>query len=159
MSEKQKQTATIDPAILAQLQRADNAAVGIDPGAASMERKRQLLAKVRMLRDGEKARASMTLKGDPEFSYIWVFNHPDEISKFLGRQAQVVEATDPVETDFKQKDGRHYRGDTILMRMHRDLVEAWNADRDLRAVEASEGAKAAFDDWGASNGIPVKRKQ
>ncbi len=153
-----QQVPELDQNLIAQLSGSNPAA--LNPAVAAMnERKRFLLSKVRLLRDGEKARASMVVQGNPDYKYFWVFNHPQEVSNFLGREAQVVEEGDEVQTDYKGKDGRHYRGDTVLMRMHKDLVEAWDADRDLRAVEASEGAKTNFDEWAQGNGVPVKRKQ
>ena len=137
----------------------------IDPAAlslhskaqADLERKRELLAKVRLIREGQVARAGRVTGGKPDYVYFWVYNHPQEIDRFLGMMAEIVDADDPVTTSFRREDGRHVRGDTILLRMHKDLSEAYGADRDLRATESIEGHKEDFLDWAAREAVPAMR--
>lgn len=121
--------------------------------------KRKLLEKIRLIRDGQRAQNVGQFKdGLPEYKYIWVYNHQQEIDRFRGMHYEVIPVDDPVTTGFKGEDGHHYRGDTIGMRGHMDWVEAWNADRDLKSIEAVEGQKQEMLEWGQGNKVPIWKK-
>lgn len=123
-----------------------------------MARKRELLRKVQVLRSG------LTNQGEvrnqnPAYTYCWVFNDRQVIDQYAGYTYEVVTlANDPdVDTAFKKEDGRHVRGDSILMRVDKDMAEALNADRDLRALDRIDGAREEFATWGAGIGVPIER--
>lgn len=136
----------------------------VDPAAESLvdntaARKRALLEKVRVLSENLVNQMGQVLNGDPDYVYIWVPNYPDTITRYQNMQAEIVGAKDSVKTNFRRSDGTHVRGDVILMRMPKELAEAWNAHRDLKALEAIPGNKQSLMDWAGQQGIPAHLKQ
>lgn len=132
---------------------------GMDPARAEYERKKQLLERVRTLREGNLSISNLLRNQDPEYVYIWVFNQPQRIDQFLGMQAELVGKPDKVESNFRRTDGTHVRGDTILMKLRREIAEAYHALREIQASEAVEGAKQEFLDWGEREGVPIRQKR
>ncbi len=128
-----------------------------DPVQVELQRKRDLLKRVSVLREGNLNLTNILRGTDPAYNYVWVFNHPDRIAHFEGMSAELVKGQDSTESRFKKDNGTHVRGDTILMRMHKDLAEAYNAERELRADEAVSGHKREMLDWAEQNGVPVKQ--
>ncbi len=151
----ENQTGTMDSALERILARRPGA--GEDPRQVEMQRKRDLLARVRVLREGNLNVSNLLRNQSPDFNYVWVFNHPDRVAHFEGMAAELVKNQDPVESRFKKDDGTHVRGDTILMRMHKDLADAYNAEREIRADEAISGHKQNMTDWAEMNGVPVMK--
>lgn len=123
-----------------------------------LEFKRQLLSRVKVLRSG------MSNLGDvrgktPGYAYCWVFNDRQVIDQYAGMMYELVTSSNEpdLETAFKKEDGRHVRGDAILLRCRLEIVEAWDADRDLRALERQDGAREEFATWGENTGVPIER--
>lgn len=134
------------------------AAVNITPNEEILKRKRDLLARVRAMQDYSVNERGAVKGKNPDFVYCWVYNHPGMIAEYKSREYEIVEASfDACETHFVQKDGTHVRGDTILMRVSKDIHEALELARDLAATEASDGHKEQFEDWGQTYSVPVSK--
>ena len=118
-------------------------------------RKRALLAKVKLLEDRSRKVENLLKDPDPAYAYVWVYNHQQRIDFYRQMEFRLVDKSDKVSSEYKRPDGTHVRGDTILMKCPRDLQEAWNASRELNAIEQMEGRKTQFGDWAAQSGVPI----
>jgi len=118
------------------------------------DRKRELLAKVKVLREAQ--RAGPQISGDPTMQYCWVNTNQARQVAFQAMGWEVAKS-DKLVTAWKQLDGTHQRADTILYQMPLDLYEAIQADKDLRSIEALEGAELGltFQETAAKDHVPV----
>lgn len=148
---KQQTTRTQDPI-------ASSLRAGLD-GLSVMERRKELLRRVSVIRSGAVNTGAVSGKSS-QHDYAWVCNDRQMIDLYKGYgYEEVNNTTDPdVETAFKKESGAHMRGDAILMRCHKEITEALNADRELRALERVDGAREEFESWGADRGVPVERR-
>lgn len=118
------------------------------------ERKRKLLAKVRIRR--EAMQTSGKVEGDPNKVYCWV-NIRDERQTFFQAMGWTLVKDPNVRTNWRQADGTHKRADLILYEIPREEYEAISAERELRSIEALEGAEKSFETSAAHNGAPTFR--
>lgn len=118
------------------------------------EKKRRLLAKVRMLRDAQLTAGAVN--GKPHKVYCWV-NIREERQLFFQSLGWELCKDPEVKTSWRQPDGTHKRADVILYHIDRDLYEAFEADKELRGMEALEGAEKSFETNAARNGAPTFR--
>jgi hypothetical protein len=153
------QVSKLDPAIEAIINR--KADKGLSAEEAALARKRDLLSRVSVLFQGRMSAENELQNRDPNFKYKWVYNDPSRIQEHEVMQFQVVVSggNDEVQTIHKREDGKHRKGDTILMRIHKDISEAWDALRELRANEAVEARRSDVETWGEQNGVPMQRKR
>lgn len=113
----------------------------VDQAKVSMEHKKALLQKVRLLRANNMSKGEITDK-DPSKEYIWVNIKEERQHFFQAWGYQVCTGASP-NSPFKQADGRHLRADVILYQIDKDLYEAIQADNQLRGIEGIEGHKQA----------------
>lgn len=119
------------------------AATGKTPEQLKLERRKELLAKVRQIRAHALTDRGKVLNGKPDKAYIWSNIAEHTLVEFQGLGYQICKDPD-VKTAWKKEDGTHVRGDLILMEVDRDLYDAIKADDELRALEAIEAPKNAF---------------
>lgn len=129
---------------------------GLQPHEIEMERKRALLAKVRVTRDSMLQNMAKIEGGDPNKHYGWV-NNSDARITFFQAQGYTICKDPKVKTRFKREDGTHVRGDVILMERPEEEHEAWKYESELRAVEDMENSQASFKTFAARNGVPVEQ--
>lgn len=127
------------------------------------EKLRLLRMKVRTLREGNLLRSNLLEGKDPAYAYHWVHNAPERISHFRGLHYELVrggpDGNDPVKSaGFEQPDGTHVRGDSVLMRVRKEIAELLIAENDLRAIEAVESAREEFFDYSQAQGVPAQRR-
>ena len=118
------------------------------------QRKARLLAKVRILRQNQIN--GTAVQGDPKKQYMWV-NTREERQTFFQSMGWALTKDKNVKTQWAQADGTHKRADLILYEIDRDLYEAFEADKELRSVEALESAEKSFETSAARNGAPTFR--
>jgi len=139
----------------------------LQPHEIEREKKRQLLAKVKTLRENWVLNLGR-IDGDPKKAYVWVNQHESRVIWYEGLQfaisRSVVEVKDGrpqvvsgVKTNYVREDGTHRRGDLILMECDREFKEALDAEGELRAVEQLEGAKQSFEAFADRERVPYNR--
>lgn len=127
----------------------------LQPHEIEMKRKAVLLAKVRVQRASLLDSLTQIDGMDPAKHYAWVNRSEARVNTFAGMG--YVICTDPkVKTRWRNDEGKHIRGDMILMEIARDYKEAWNYDAELRAVEDLEHSRDSFKAFGERNGVPVE---
>lgn len=100
----------------------------------SSKRKRDLLAKVRMLREGNVMSKGKVIGGKPNMTYVWLNRNETYRIGFEG--LGYVLCRDPeVRTSWRREDGTHQRGDLILYEVEKDLYEAIHTEAELRSHE------------------------
>lgn len=113
------------------------------PHEIELDRKRALLARVKVLRESAIFNRGAILKGNPAKEYCWVNVKDDRRIYFEGLGWNLCKDPDVV-TNWKQEDGTHKRADLILYEIDKELHEAMEAYNVLRGLEATEGAEEAF---------------
>lgn len=113
------------------------------PHELELDRKKALLARVRLLRESAIFQRGSLQSRNPLKEYCWVNIRPDRRVTFEGLGWQLCK--DPlVTTSWRQDDNTHVRGDLILYDIDKDLYEAMEAYNVLRGLEASEGVEHSF---------------
>lgn len=103
----------------------------------SKERKAELLAKVRVLREKMQHRGGELTGLSPDKAYRWVNIKEGRQAWFQGWGYSKV--TDPkVESPYKKPDGTHINVDRILYEIPKEMQEAIDADNVLRGLEGIE---------------------
>jgi len=114
----------------------------------------ELLAKARVVREKAVFSRSAVKGGDPSKDYVWVHNSDHTIYHFQALGYSICK--DPkVKTAWKKEDGRHLRGDVILMEVDKDFREALKMEAEARSVETLEGSRESFLAFAARKGIPA----
>jgi hypothetical protein len=114
-----------------------------DPAEVELERKRALLAKVRVTREHALANRG-TVQGLPDhLSAVWVNMNEHRQIEFQS-QGYILCTLPEVKSAWKKQDGSHQRGDLILYIIEKDLREALKVDEELRALEAIAAPKHAL---------------
>lgn len=129
---------------------------------AEIEQKKRLLReRARLVRQGSALFNNLLRGKDSAYAYVWAQNHPDRISFYSGLRYEVVRGgasgNDSVESDFMQDDGRHIRGDTILMRCNREFVEAMKANSELDAIESISDGRERFMNFSEQAHMPARQ--
>jgi hypothetical protein len=108
-----------------------------------LDRKKALLAKVKVLREGAMFNKGAVLEGNPAKQYCWVNCKDDRRVTYEAMGWEVVK--DPaVKTRWRQEDGTHRRADLILYSIDKEMFEAMMAYNSLRGIEAVEGSEEMF---------------
>lgn len=140
--------------------KASEGPINTNLSPAQMEdHKRELLAKVRVLRE-RAGRAGELAHKDPSKTYMWV-NIKEDRQTFFQAWGW-IKVTDPkILSPFKQSDNSHRRADVVLYEIDRELYEAIESDKQLRGLEGIEGHKqsaiASFHRNGVKEYIPDVR--
>lgn len=114
----------------------------LEPHEEELKRKKELLAKVRVLREKMASRAADFTGQNPAKTYIWV-NIKEDRQTYFQAWGYIL-CTDPkVSSPYKQPDGSHKRADLVLYEMDREMYEAIQADNQIRGLEGIEGHKEA----------------
>lgn len=124
--------------------------------ALELERKMELLRRVRTLRERATLDRGKIEGAQPGKDYVWVCIDPRRQAEFQGLDYQVC--TDPrVTSKYKQEDGTHRRGDVILYEVSTELREAYALDAAYRSIEQLEESFKAttFRSFATGSGIPV----
>lgn len=121
------------------------------------EKKARLLAKVKVYRESLILDRGAIKQRDPNKQYCWVNQREERRMFFEGMGwEQCTELTAPkVITQYKRPDGTHQRADLVLYQIDLDLYEAICADRELRSIEAIEGASMSFQTTAERLGAPT----
>lgn len=117
------------------------------------ERAKDLLAKVRTYRENIVANRGAVVEGSPDKIYCWV-NQREERQLFFQSMGWGLVNDPNVKTAHRQADNTHKRADLLLYEIDRDLYDVMEADKQLRAIEAIDGAESAFDSFVERNGAP-----
>lgn len=122
----------------------------LKPHELEMQRKVELLRKVKGLREGTLLNRSGLLKGDPAKEYCWVNNSPDRRITYESMGWEAVKITDPknpsvVTRVTPQPDGTIVRGDLILYHIDKDLFEAIQNYNVIRGLELTENKDEGFE--------------
>lgn len=124
------------------------------------EKAKLLRDRVRTLREGNLNLTNLIRNRNEAYAYHWVHNSPDRINTFQGLHYEIVRhgagGNDAAETGHQKPDGTHVRGDTILMRCRKEIVELLNMENQLRATEAIDGAKEEFFDFSRAEKVPAQ---
>lgn len=123
-----------------------------DPHEIEMERKKALLARVRVMREKTQLnRGAINLDmADPNKVYHWINKDQSRIIEFTGLGYQIVR-TEPVKkgarglSDWQAADGTHVRGDLILMCVDREIYEALSTIAAAEGYERLQGVREAFN--------------
>lgn len=125
-----------------------------EPHEIELQRKIELLQKVRGIRDRAIMYRGLVQNMDPNKVYVWVNMHESRQTWF--QSLGYVLCIDPtVTTQWKKEDGTHRRGDLILYECPRDLYEALKLDSQLRGIEALESSKEIFKSFAEQSNIPL----
>lgn len=123
------------------------------------EKAKLLRERVRTLREGNTLRNNLIRNKNEAFAYLWAHNSPDRINTYQGLQYEIVRSgeggNDAVETGYQTPDGRHVRGDLILMRCRKEIVELLELENQSSALEAIDGAREEFFDFSRSEKVPA----
>ncbi len=112
------------------------------PHITELRRKKELLQKVRTLREGARAQLG-AVQGNPNKVYCWVNTRDDRRVSY--EALEWVVCKDPaVKTRWQQDDGTHKRADLILYEIDKELFDAYMAENQLRGIEAVEGSEDMF---------------
>lgn len=126
----------------------------LEPHEIELKKKQELLAKVRIVRERLIANRGQIQGHNKSKEYVWV-NVAD--SRQVHFQALgYTKCTDlNIQSPWKREDNSHQRGDLVLYEIDKDLHEAIQLDAELRAVEASEGAREGFKALAQREGVPI----
>lgn len=143
MPEQETQQQPVTSPVLTQIRELESQKVRTDADRAA---KAQAMARlVRQLHAENSSKKNEILNGDPAYRYCWVYNSDQTINQRLGLGWTVVDGADPAKTAWKKDDGTHKRGDAILMRASRDLIEAQEWVEAQKAREAVEDHNAGVE--------------
>ncbi len=130
----------------------------LDPAEIELRRKRELLAKIKVIRERINNNRGM-VTGDPAKTYIWVNRDEHRRNYFEGLgyvMCREKDITKPVvKSAWMREDGTHVRGDLILYEIDKDVAEALHMEEAMRALEAIEGPPVEFANFAERHGVPV----
>lgn len=131
----------------------------MQPHELEQARKMALLAKVKTVRDAILVNRG-AIRGPDTMEYRWV-NQKDERQlsfQSLGWKKVTAEDTE-VETQYRQPDGTHVRGDLVLYQIDKEFAEALHLYDVLKGTEMIEGHKSAFRTAANRVGAPTFEPQ
>lgn len=127
---------------------------GLEPHQIELDKKRQLLSKVRVVRQSMLDRAADLRGTNPAKHYVWV-NVREERQSYYQAWGYTIVKDPAVLSPFKQEDGTHKRADVILYEIDKDFAEAVAADNQIRGLEAVGAASENFISGINSQGVPA----
>lgn len=117
--------------------------------------KEELVALVRRMRErkGSTKHVEIAIENrDPAFQYKWVANTSDRINWHKNTMnAEIVRGDE--NSDFKQKDGEHRRGDTILMKFPVDEADY------IKAVQVVDSENMVSGDTSIESQLAKKLRE
>ena len=122
------------------------------PHELEMQRKKELLARVRERRARLLVNKGRVEGGDPKKVYVWI-NQRDERRTYFEGLGYTLCKDPHVKTQWGREDGTHHRGDLILYEIDRDTHEALKLDSQIRAVEQMASSRESFREFAAGSGI------
>lgn len=124
------------------------------PHEVELQKKLELLGKVRATRSKMLQNASSIEGKDPALAYAWVNINESRRNYFEALGWQLC--SDPkIKTPWRREDGTHRRGDLILYQIPKDLHEAIELEASLRAIEDIETSQEGFKEFAGRSGVPV----
>lgn len=124
------------------------------PHEIELDRKRDLLKRVRLAR-GRVTSGEIEVTGKkPHMHYSWVNVHPDRVMHFETLGYEVCRDPDVV-SRFKQEDNSHRRFDLVLMQCTKEWYEALESEAEIRAIEGIESPKQEFRGFAEQNNVSV----
>lgn len=130
----------------------------MQPHELEMQRKMALLAKVKTVRDAILVNRG-AIRGLDTMEYRWVNQKDERQLSFQSLGWKKVTDEDEVETQYKQADGTHVRGDLVLYQIDKEFAEALHLYDVLKGTEMIEGHKSAFKTAATRVGAPTFEPQ
>lgn len=122
------------------------------PHLIELERKKELLAKVKAVRDAILINRGEVLKGNQSREYCWV-NRREDRQMFFQALGWTLCRDPEVQTRVpRQEDGTFVRGDLILYDIDKEYYQALCAYSELKGLEATQGYQDAFSSFSEQQG-------
>lgn len=125
------------------------------PHEEEIKRRKELLAKVRTVRDGSLINRGLVV-GDPLKQYVWVNVNTNRQMFFQNLGFQICR-DETIQTSplFKQSDGTYIRGDLILYEISKEVFDAMNDVAVIDGIQAIHGNQETFIGSAQGAGIPA----